>query len=269
MGQTAVNANETEGGDATSSGAGNQSASSTVTGEGVTVSENNDLVSPTQGGGDGGSGGTGHPDVPPVLVVNCQLPNVPTPFSGPGDGPTVHVIFTFRATRRLCRYAARVWAEENDTTAADVVASGSSERTGAGDPAVVGAAAASAVKASPPGGPFPEGVAAGGAVGQHSAVGDGGAATSDGAGSGNSLPRGGSDKAMTGVGGQEPGNGGGGGGGVGEEGEGAGEEEVPESVRLLVEWARHAEDDGIVRGRFKAIGDIVNADEASLVFVRV
>lgn len=56
---------------------------------------------------------TGHPDIPPVFVVNAQLPDVPTPLTIQGDGPTIHVLFVFRATERLCRWASRVWAEDN------------------------------------------------------------------------------------------------------------------------------------------------------------
>lgn len=182
-------------------------------------------------------GGTGHPDIPPVFVVNCQLPDIPTPFSGQGDGPTVHIIFTFRATPRLCRYAARVWADENNEAAAPAAAaagagSGSSggERTG-----------------SPSGTPPAGAAAAGDAVG--------------GAGEGDSAASGGSRESLVGLAGRASAGDAvrGGVDGDGEEGDG----DVPESVRLLVEWMRHAEDDGIVRGRFKAIGDIINADEAS------
>lgn len=190
------------------------------------------------GGGDAG-GGTGHPDIPPVLVVNCQLPDIPTPFSGQGDGPTVHIIFTFRATSRLCRYAAQVWADETNA-----VASGGEQAA---------AAAAATV-----------GAAAGGSEGTFSRAQSGGSAaaaasgaSSDAAASGGSLPRGGREGATV-AGGHASGIAGSADdGGEGEDGE------VPESVRLLVEWMRRAEDDGNFRGRFKAIGDIVNADEAS------
>ena len=192
------------------------------------------------GDGGGGTGGTGHPDIPPVLVVNCQLPDIPAPFSGQGDGPTVHVIFTFHATRRLRRYAARVWADENASSAA------------ASSPLPSSGEEAAAVSETAPTGAHSGGPAASGVNG-------------DAATSGDALPQQGGREGATVAGGQKaPGNGG------GEDKDGEAEDgDVPESVRLLVEWMRRAEDDGNFRGRFKAIGDIVNADEASLRCVRI
>lgn len=183
----------------------------------------------SQSSGGVAGGGTGHPDIPPVLVVNCQLPDVPTPFSGQGDGPTVHVIFTFRATRRLHRYAARAWAEENAASAAV----GSAEQPAA--------ASETAPSGAHSGGPAASG------------------AGRDAAANGGSLPQGGSEGATV-AGAQIPS-----GTAASVDGDGRAEDEgVPESVRLLAEWMRRAEDDSNFRGRFKVIGDLVNADEARL-----
>lgn len=52
--------------------------------------------------------------------------------------------------------------------------------------------------------------------------------------------------------------------GVREEGNEEDDQMVPGSVRLLAEWVRRAADDGDFRGRFKGIGDVVNADEVAL-----
>lgn len=64
----------------------------------------------------------------------------------------------------------------------------------------------------------------------------------------------------------------GGKGGI-DDGQGGGgleeEEEVPGSVRLLAEWVRRASDDGNFRGRFKAIGDVINAEEVLIVLFLV
>ncbi|CBJ31520.1 conserved unknown protein [Ectocarpus siliculosus] len=179
---------------------------------------------------------TGHPDIPPVLVVNFQLPDLPTPFTVQGDGPTLHIILTFHATRRLCRYAARVWAEERSAAAA-AAGTGGGEEGQAGSPEATPAAASETAAVEPLGSGAPSGDAAPG----------GGDATAN----GGPVPHGRSSH------GAPPAEGG---AGLGE----GDAEDVPESVRLLVEWMRRAQDDGNFRGRFKAIGDIVNMDEVGL-----
>ncbi|CAM9726637.1 unnamed protein product [Scytosiphon promiscuus] len=220
------------------------------------------------GGGDNG-GGTGHPDIPPILLVNCQLPDIPTPFSVQGDGPTIHVIFTFRATPRLCDYAARVWAEERLDEAGDRGGGGggggrsSSEVTpGGGDASPATAFEATPPAVSPAGTPAGDDVVAVPGTGAGLSA-DAGEAAAGGGGGGGSLlqqPSSGGSRAAV------PGGGESGGPGCRQEGgeRGGGYGEVPESVRLLVEWMRRAEHDGGFRGRFKAIGDIVNADEVGL-----
>ncbi|CAN0432160.1 unnamed protein product, partial [Discosporangium mesarthrocarpum] len=55
-------------------------------------------------GEEGGVEGTGHPDIPPVFVLNVQLPDVPTPLSAQGDGATIHVVYVFHATEQLRRF---------------------------------------------------------------------------------------------------------------------------------------------------------------------
>ncbi|CAM9454084.1 unnamed protein product [Laminaria digitata] len=204
-----------------------------------------------EAGGEGGlengvgasDGDTGHPDIPPVFVVNCQLPDVPTPFSAQGDGPTVHVVFIFHATRQLRRYAAQMAAEERAAAASDietVAATAEPPTVGVHPSRQTNAAGGEAVR-------YVTEAVDGGAV-------DGGGAPAEGeldvdtAGDGVSL-----------------GNGRGPSGGGRGEGEGREGREVPGSVRLLAEWTRLAEEDGSFRGRFKAIGDIINADEASAV----
>ncbi|CAB1106755.1 unnamed protein product [Ectocarpus sp. CCAP 1310/34] len=180
---------------------------------------------------------TGHPDIPPVLVVNFQLPDLPTPFTVQGDGPTLHIILTFHATRRLCRYAARVWAEERAAAAA-AAGTGGGEEGQAGSPGATPAAASETAAVEPMASGAPSGDAATG----------GGDATAN----GGPVPPARSNH------GAPPAERGGAGLGEGDA------EGVPESVRLLVEWMRRAQDDGNFRGRFKAIGDIVNMDEVGL-----
>jgi hypothetical protein len=38
---------------------------------------------------------SGHSDIPSVLVINCQMPNIRPPLSCAGEGPTIHVILYF------------------------------------------------------------------------------------------------------------------------------------------------------------------------------
>ncbi|CAM9950646.1 unnamed protein product [Ectocarpus sp. 4 AP-2014] len=203
-------------------------------------------LSQNPGGGGGGSSSscctgtgddTGHPDIPPVLVVNFQLPDLPTPFTVQGDGPTLHIILTFHATRRLCRYAARVWAEERAAAAA-AAGTGDGEEGQAGSREATPPAASGTAAVEP---------LASGAPSTDAAPG-GGDATAN----GGPVPPGRSSH------GAPPAEGGGAGLGEGDA------EDVPESMRLLVEWMRRAQDDGNFRGRFKAIGDIVNMDEVGL-----
>lgn len=235
---------------------GNTTAGSAGGGRQGNASDGADTGTPPhESNGDGGSG-TGHPDIPPVLVVNCQLPDVPTPFSVQGDGPTIHVIFTFRATPRLCDYAARVWAAEQLIAAGD---GGGEVSPGGGDINTPGS------EATPPAGFPPAGRPAGDAAavpGTGAGLSADAGAIDGGGGGGSLLQTTASGSRATTPGGRESGDAG---GGEQEEGGGEGGEygEVPESVRLLVEWMRRAEHDGGFRGRFKAIGDIVNADEAS------
>lgn len=141
---------------------------------------------------------TGHPDIPPVFVVNGQLPDVAPPLSAQGDGPTIHVILIFRATPQLCRYAAKLWASDPRSQAAGT-------------------------SSDDPGHDFARDCRG----------------TFEG-----SMRRSTSD-----------------GGKIAEGGGGGGETTVPESVPLLAEWMRRAADDGDFRGRFKAIGDVINMDE--------
>ncbi|CAN0010309.1 unnamed protein product [Ectocarpus sp. 12 AP-2014] len=227
--------------------AGDGSATDSVEGSRRTGKGDEDPpLSQGPGGGGGGSSSsccsgtgddTGHPDIPPVLVVNFQLPDLPTPFTVQGDGPTLHIILTFHATRRLCRYAARVWAEER-AAAASAAGTGGGEEGQAGSPEATPAAASETAAVEPRASGAPSGDAAPG----------GGDATAN----GGPVPPARSSH------GAPPAEGGGAGLGEGDA------EGVPESVRLLVEWMRRAQDDGNFRGRFKAIGDIVNMDEVGL-----
>lgn len=228
--------------------AGGSSATDSMEGARRTGTGDEDpRLSRSPGGGGGSSSrccsgtgdDTGHPDIPPVLVVNFQLPDLPTPFTVQGDGPTLHIILTFHATRRLCRYAARVWAEERASGTAAATGTGGGEEGQAGSPGAAATAAAASFETT-----AVEPLASGAPAGD-AAPGGGGDATAN----GGPVPPGRSSH------GASPAAGGG--AGLGEDDA----EDVPESVRLLVEWMRRAQDDGNFRGRFKAIGDIVNMDE--------
>lgn len=180
-----------------------------------------DFTPSTKSNGElGGVEGTGHPDIPPIFVVNAQLPDIAPPLSAQGDGPTIHVILNFRATQRLCRYAARLWADDPRSKGTEVGGTTTARR--GPEAKIAGAGTGEASGRSPSVSRNGESLDGGDAGGRAFNKGD--------------FPAGNGS----------------------EEGE---EDALPESVPLLAEWMRRAPDDGNFRGRFKAIGDVINVNE--------
>lgn len=122
-----------------------------------------DMKSYVQGLDSHASAPTAHPDIPALLIVNVQMPNMSPPMKAAGNGPTIHVTLYFTASDPLREWARQLALTEDTTGTQSLL-----------------------------------------------------------------------------------------------------DAEIPPSVRLLAEWCRESETNGEIRGRFKIIGDVRNADVVGL-----
>ncbi|CAM9441669.1 unnamed protein product [Phaeothamnion confervicola] len=214
---------------------------------------------------------SGHPAVPPLFIVNAQLPNEGPSFGGRQDGRTMHVVLYFRVTERLRLALQAVAAAKAAVVVAAATAAAGAATAAAGTAAGIAAAVtteeavATALPATGPATmPAARATAGGGGVATattgkvppfSNGAGEAGA-TAAAAGAATRAAASASEAASVAA-------------AVAPAGAAAAEAtapaEAPSPAALqLVEWFRLAEADDDHRGRFKAWGMLANEEALGL-----